>query len=262
MPQVLINREPLKQLNFDVELLGDCDIIIQELCKRLGPSWHSVCTSTELAVEINYDEMLTPSNQSPVYHPTPPNSEESTRMSFQLSSDDNNSRMSLMQDAEGTSQAQRGAGMGFNLNKEDSSMSFDDSDTRQSSDIPENAEMYDKYAKPDAHQHEDISEHAATETGEQVSADEHRHTLNKHDEMLMDSSHVSSHRNNPRMISAEVSSSLTNSCSQRQLEELRACWQPRLVNLASRLRGNYYKLLFTFCRFYIIVLVLHVSVYL
>lgn len=34
IPQILINREPLNHLNFDVELLGDCDIIIRYLCKR------------------------------------------------------------------------------------------------------------------------------------------------------------------------------------------------------------------------------------
>nr|XP_042895951.1 NAD-dependent protein deacetylase sirtuin-1 isoform X3 [Parasteatoda tepidariorum] len=39
VPQILINREPLKQLNFDIELLGDCDVIIGELCRRLEDEW-------------------------------------------------------------------------------------------------------------------------------------------------------------------------------------------------------------------------------
>lgn len=34
VPQILINREPLNHLNFDVELLGDCDRIVQEICNR------------------------------------------------------------------------------------------------------------------------------------------------------------------------------------------------------------------------------------
>lgn len=34
IPQILINREPLSHLNFDVELLGDCDVIVKHLCKR------------------------------------------------------------------------------------------------------------------------------------------------------------------------------------------------------------------------------------
>ena len=36
--QILINREPLKHLVFDVELLGDYDIICNELCLGLGDS--------------------------------------------------------------------------------------------------------------------------------------------------------------------------------------------------------------------------------
>ena len=39
VPQILINREPLKHMTFDVELLGDCDVIISELCRRLGSDW-------------------------------------------------------------------------------------------------------------------------------------------------------------------------------------------------------------------------------
>ena len=42
VPQVLINREPLRHMTFDVELLGDCDVIISELCQRLGGSWNSL----------------------------------------------------------------------------------------------------------------------------------------------------------------------------------------------------------------------------
>ncbi|KAJ1143175.1 hypothetical protein NDU88_009486 [Pleurodeles waltl] len=39
VPQILINREPLSHLHFDVELLGDCDVIINELCQRLGKGY-------------------------------------------------------------------------------------------------------------------------------------------------------------------------------------------------------------------------------
>ena len=39
---MLINREPLRHMTFDVELLGDCDVIISELCQRLGGSWDSL----------------------------------------------------------------------------------------------------------------------------------------------------------------------------------------------------------------------------
>lgn len=37
VPQILINREVVGRPNeFDIELLGDCDVIIGELCRRLG----------------------------------------------------------------------------------------------------------------------------------------------------------------------------------------------------------------------------------
>ncbi|GIY22981.1 NAD-dependent protein deacetylase sirtuin-1 [Caerostris darwini] len=39
VPQILINREPLKHLTFDIELLGNCDVIIGELCQRLKTEW-------------------------------------------------------------------------------------------------------------------------------------------------------------------------------------------------------------------------------
>ncbi|RWS09680.1 NAD-dependent protein deacetylase sirtuin-1-like protein, partial [Dinothrombium tinctorium] len=53
IPQVLINREKLHHLNFDVELLGDCDVIVQELCNRLGEGWNDYCESKELLTQIN-----------------------------------------------------------------------------------------------------------------------------------------------------------------------------------------------------------------
>ena len=31
-------------MSFDVELLGDCDIIVNELCHRLGSEWTQICT--------------------------------------------------------------------------------------------------------------------------------------------------------------------------------------------------------------------------
>ncbi|XP_014284161.1 NAD-dependent protein deacetylase sirtuin-1 isoform X1 [Halyomorpha halys] len=43
VPQVLINRERLPYMNFDVELLGDSDVIIDHLCRELGGDWSQVC---------------------------------------------------------------------------------------------------------------------------------------------------------------------------------------------------------------------------
>jgi len=41
VPQILINREPLPHCTFDVELLGDCDPIINQICLMLGEGWDS-----------------------------------------------------------------------------------------------------------------------------------------------------------------------------------------------------------------------------
>ncbi|XP_066478120.1 NAD-dependent protein deacetylase sirtuin-1 [Tiliqua scincoides] len=52
VPQILINREPLPHLHFDVELLGDCDVIINELCHRLGGEYTKLCNSSIKLAEI------------------------------------------------------------------------------------------------------------------------------------------------------------------------------------------------------------------
>lgn len=45
IPQILINREPLQHMQYDVELLGDCDIIVAELCARLNWTLPSLNTN-------------------------------------------------------------------------------------------------------------------------------------------------------------------------------------------------------------------------
>ncbi|KAJ8022434.1 NAD-dependent protein deacetylase sirtuin-1 [Holothuria leucospilota] len=52
VPQILINREPLPHMNFDIELLGDGDVIINEICHRLGSGWDHICNSSERLQEI------------------------------------------------------------------------------------------------------------------------------------------------------------------------------------------------------------------
>jgi len=36
IPQVYISREPVKHVNFDIDMLGDCDVVVAELCRRAG----------------------------------------------------------------------------------------------------------------------------------------------------------------------------------------------------------------------------------
>ncbi|XP_065559079.1 NAD-dependent protein deacetylase sirtuin-1-like [Artemia franciscana] len=48
VPQILINREPLRHMTFDVELLGDCDVIVNTLCHMLGEDWEELCQEEPL----------------------------------------------------------------------------------------------------------------------------------------------------------------------------------------------------------------------
>lgn len=36
IPQIYISRTPVTHHNFDVDLLGDCDVVVAELCRRAG----------------------------------------------------------------------------------------------------------------------------------------------------------------------------------------------------------------------------------
>ncbi|XP_067908519.1 NAD-dependent protein deacetylase sirtuin-1 isoform X2 [Heterodontus francisci] len=75
VPQVLINREPLNHLNFDVELLGDCDVVINELFHRLGGEFEDLCSNPVKLTETTekpprlQKELKCPSFELP---PTPP----------------------------------------------------------------------------------------------------------------------------------------------------------------------------------------------
>ena len=46
--QILINRESLRHLDFDIELLGDCDVICNELLVRLGEDWTTHCKRKDI----------------------------------------------------------------------------------------------------------------------------------------------------------------------------------------------------------------------
>lgn len=36
IPQIYISRQPVSHVNFDIDLLGDCDVVVSELCRRAG----------------------------------------------------------------------------------------------------------------------------------------------------------------------------------------------------------------------------------
>ncbi|KAG5330815.1 SIRT1 deacetylase, partial [Acromyrmex heyeri] len=53
VPQILINREPLPHLKFDVELLGDGDIIINQICHLMGDTYEEVCWYDKFLTEVS-----------------------------------------------------------------------------------------------------------------------------------------------------------------------------------------------------------------
>ncbi|XP_062851898.1 NAD-dependent protein deacetylase sirtuin-1 [Trichomycterus rosablanca] len=68
VPQVLINRETLPHLNFDVELLGDCDVIVNELCHLLGGDFEQLCCNSSRLCEITEKPLCLSSNlHTPAY---------------------------------------------------------------------------------------------------------------------------------------------------------------------------------------------------
>lgn len=85
VPQVLINREQLPHLNFDVELLGDCDVIVNELCHRLGGDFEQLCYNSLRLSEITEKppRSQTPAEQAPCEalstHSKPTEEEQKTR---------------------------------------------------------------------------------------------------------------------------------------------------------------------------------------
>lgn len=36
IPQIYVSRQAVNHINFDIDLLGDCDVVVSELCRRLG----------------------------------------------------------------------------------------------------------------------------------------------------------------------------------------------------------------------------------
>ncbi|EDW03725.1 GH11392 [Drosophila grimshawi] len=76
VPQILINREQLHHLKFDVELLGDSDVIINQICQRLSGSgsdsgyndndWKQLCCDNAVLHETK--DLLPPTEHHYHHH--------------------------------------------------------------------------------------------------------------------------------------------------------------------------------------------------
>lgn len=53
IPQIYISRQPVNHINFDIDLLGDCDVVIAELCRRLGwPLAHDMVVPDDQLIDV------------------------------------------------------------------------------------------------------------------------------------------------------------------------------------------------------------------
>jgi len=69
VPQILINREQLHHLKFDVELLGDSDVIINQICHRLSDNdecWRQLCCDESVLSESK--ELMPPEHYHHNHH--------------------------------------------------------------------------------------------------------------------------------------------------------------------------------------------------
>jgi NAD-dependent histone deacetylase SIR2 len=56
IPQMYISREPVSHVNFDVDMLGDCDVVVAELCRRAGWDLNHEMVPKDPKLEIKLQE--------------------------------------------------------------------------------------------------------------------------------------------------------------------------------------------------------------
>lgn len=56
VPQIYISRTPVSHVQFDIDLLGDCDIVVAELCHRLGWQLNHEMVPKNQVVEVTSEE--------------------------------------------------------------------------------------------------------------------------------------------------------------------------------------------------------------
>ncbi|KAH8697533.1 putative histone deacetylase SIR2 [Talaromyces proteolyticus] len=56
IPQLYISRTPVSHIGFDIDLLGDCDVVVSELCRRAGWELKHEMIPEDQKVEIDQEE--------------------------------------------------------------------------------------------------------------------------------------------------------------------------------------------------------------
>lgn len=59
IPQIYISRTPVTHVNFDIDLLGDCDVVVAELCRRAGWDLKHSMVPPDQVVDIKLEEGYT-----------------------------------------------------------------------------------------------------------------------------------------------------------------------------------------------------------
>jgi len=59
IPQMYISRTPVSHVNFDVDMLGDCDVVVAELCRRAGWDLNHEMVPEDQKVEIKLQDGFT-----------------------------------------------------------------------------------------------------------------------------------------------------------------------------------------------------------
>lgn len=53
IPQIYVSRQPVTHINFDIDLLGDCDVVVTELCRRLGWKFEHEMVPKGQIIDVN-----------------------------------------------------------------------------------------------------------------------------------------------------------------------------------------------------------------
>jgi NAD+-dependent protein deacetylase SIR2 len=56
IPQIYISKTPITHINFDIDLLGDCDVVIAELCRRAGWDLHHEMIPKGQRVDVRLED--------------------------------------------------------------------------------------------------------------------------------------------------------------------------------------------------------------
>ncbi|KAI6082092.1 putative histone deacetylase SIR2 [Hypoxylon rubiginosum] len=56
IPQIYISRTPVTHINFDIDLLGDCDVVVAELCRRAGWDLNHEMVDPNQMVDVKLQE--------------------------------------------------------------------------------------------------------------------------------------------------------------------------------------------------------------